>query len=322
MSKDLLSEAIADAKAIREVALENAKASIAETFAPQIKSMISTRLQEEESIDDDEDMHEMNMFEEEEEEMKEEYVFEEEDEDMEMEEGEDMEMEEGEDMEMEEGEDMEMEEGEDMEMEEGEDYSLEEIIAELEQELSEAEDMEMEEGEDMEMDEAKHEEEEMTQESVEAYINELLSEMEEEPIDEAEEKEDDEKDEKIEELQEELEEAYRTVKFLKNKINEVSLVNSKLLYTGKIFRSHTLNEKQKITILESFDRATSIREAKLLYTSISATLKESRSTPQPTAKKTRLKESRASKSTGSTRSAKVLQENKMVSRLQHLAGII
>jgi hypothetical protein len=81
MSKDLLSEAIADAKAIREVALENAKASIAEAFAPQIKSMLSTRLQEEQDLEDDD--------------LEEGFMFEEEDEDMMEGEGEDMEMEEG-----------------------------------------------------------------------------------------------------------------------------------------------------------------------------------------------------------------------------------
>jgi hypothetical protein len=83
-----------------------------------------------------------------------------------------------------------------------------------------------------------------------------------------------------------------------------------------------LNEQQKITILESFDRATTIRETKLLYATISSTLKESRNTGKVSGKKSRLKESRASKSTGSTKSTKVLQENRMVSRLQHLAGII
>jgi hypothetical protein len=338
MAKDLLSEAIADAKAIRAVALENAKASIAEAFAPQIKNMISTRLQEEESVDDEEMMEDGYMYEAEDEEMMEDgYMYEAEDEE-DMEEGfmyeaedeEDMmedgymyEAEDEEDMmedgymyEAEDEEDMDMEEAEDMDMEEGEDQSLDEIIAELEQQLSEAE------GEDdEELEEAEDEEDmkESTRRNVEAYLNELLSEMEGE--DEEETVKEQEEEEK-EELKKELAEAYRTVKFLKNKINEVSLINSKLLYTGKIFRSHTLNETQKISILESFDRAKNIRETKLLYATISTTLKENKSRNTQPKKKGRLKESRASRPISSTKSGKVLQENRIVTRLQQLAGII
>ena len=37
---DLLKEAIADAKAVRETALENAKIALQEAFAPQLKSML------------------------------------------------------------------------------------------------------------------------------------------------------------------------------------------------------------------------------------------------------------------------------------------
>ncbi len=43
----LLREAIADAEAVRQTAIENAKLSLEETFTPQIKSMISRRLRAE-----------------------------------------------------------------------------------------------------------------------------------------------------------------------------------------------------------------------------------------------------------------------------------
>ena len=45
---DILKEAIADAKAVRETALENAKMALEEAFTPQIKSMLSAKLKEEE----------------------------------------------------------------------------------------------------------------------------------------------------------------------------------------------------------------------------------------------------------------------------------
>ena len=57
MAKDILKEAIADAKAVREVALANAKAALEEAFTPKLQSMLSARLSEE--LDEAEDMEEM-----------------------------------------------------------------------------------------------------------------------------------------------------------------------------------------------------------------------------------------------------------------------
>ena len=48
---DLLKEAIADAKAVRETALENAKMALEEAFTPRLKSMLSQKIQNE--LDDD-----------------------------------------------------------------------------------------------------------------------------------------------------------------------------------------------------------------------------------------------------------------------------
>ena len=45
-NRDLLKEAIADAKAVKEMAIANAKMALEEAFTPQLKSMLSTRLQE------------------------------------------------------------------------------------------------------------------------------------------------------------------------------------------------------------------------------------------------------------------------------------
>ena len=55
---DLLKEAIADAKAVRETALENAKAALEEAFTPQIKSMLSAKLSETEDDEAEEGAHE------------------------------------------------------------------------------------------------------------------------------------------------------------------------------------------------------------------------------------------------------------------------
>ena len=53
MSSDLLKEAIADAKAVRETALENAKMALEEAFTPQLKSMLSAKLKEEDLEEDE-----------------------------------------------------------------------------------------------------------------------------------------------------------------------------------------------------------------------------------------------------------------------------
>ena len=51
---DLLKEAIADAKAVRETALANAKMALEEAFTPQLKSMLSAKLKEDEFDDEEE----------------------------------------------------------------------------------------------------------------------------------------------------------------------------------------------------------------------------------------------------------------------------
>ena len=49
---DLLKEAIADAKAVRETALQNAKMALEEAFTPQLKSMLSAKLKEDHMEDE------------------------------------------------------------------------------------------------------------------------------------------------------------------------------------------------------------------------------------------------------------------------------
>jgi hypothetical protein len=308
--QDLLKEAIADAKAIRQVAIENEKASLAETFAPKIKRMVAEEMKSEE----DDSLYEEDEYTDEDDSL-DETLFE-----MEGEEKDD-EMMEGEDMED------EMMEGEGMEDEyDGEDSDeLDEILRELDME---DEDPMMEEDgmEEPEAAPAPKEAPVMKEPSkksdLEEFIREMLSEMEGSEEEEEPSADMEAMKEELDSKEEELQEAYRTVRFLKKKINESLLINSKLLYSGKLFRAHNLDESQKVSILESFDRATSIRETKLLYASLATTLNEIKS--KVNSKSMRLKESRASKSTlNSTKpSPRILEENKMVSRLQQLAGII
>jgi hypothetical protein len=120
-------------------------------------------------------------------------------------------------------------------------------------------------------------------------------------------------------MKEELREAYATVKTLKSELNEINLLNAKLLYTNKIFKSKNLTESQKVKVLESFDKATTVKEAKLVYETVNSGLKT---------KKTYVNENlgRASKSAGmavrKTTKQPIVESNEMVMRFQKLAGII
>ena len=125
-------------------------------------------------------------------------------------------------------------------------------------------------------------------------------------------------------MKEALEEAYDTVGHLKSVINEVNLLNAKLLYTNKLFRNFDLNEGQKMKVIENFDRAANTREAKLVF----STLAESFQKPSRGKRKV-VKESKslASKPVATTAPSKqttqVLSEGfEQANRWKKLAGLI
>jgi len=113
----------------------------------------------------------------------------------------------------------------------------------------------------------------------------------------------------------ELNEARKTIKSLSSTLNEVNLLNAKLLYVNKIFKERSLNESQKLKVIKSFDKATTAKEAKNVY----EILKESLNTKQ----KTSLKESIgfASQSRGYIKNNNIIESDPFVSRWQKIAGI-
>ena len=127
-------------------------------------------------------------------------------------------------------------------------------------------------------------------------------------------------------MENELKEAYEVVNQLKGMLQEVNLLNSKLLYTSKLFRNYALSENQKKDILENFERVVTIREAKLLYSTYA---KVHEGVDASKGKKSKsITESFASKPTNSTapsaatKSNIVNESNNLRARLQELAGII
>ena len=99
-------------------------------------------------------------------------------------------------------------------------------------------------------------------------------------------------------------------------LNEVNLLNAKLLYTNKIFKAKTLTESQKVKVLGAFDKAGTVKETKLVFETLNEGLKT---------KKAPIKESlgRASKATGNfkTRKNPIIETDPMVARFQKLAGL-
>ncbi len=131
-------------------------------------------------------------------------------------------------------------------------------------------------------------------------------------------------------LKKQLRESYQTVQKLQETLNEVSLINAKLLYTGKLFRAHNnLKEDQKITILEYFDRITRLEDVKVLYDKFNRTLNARNNQTTQKAQTSARRQGTISEAVasrpilGTTKpsDSKIIQEDTLVARLQLLAGI-
>lgn len=69
-------------------------------------------------------------------------------------------------------------------------------------------------------------------------------------------------------LRSELKEYRDAVLYLRSKLNEVNLLNAKLLYTNRLFKSYNMDVRQKMRVVENFDRAATPREAKLVFATL------------------------------------------------------
>ena len=376
MNRQFLQEAIADAKAVKESAIANAKVALEEAFSPQLQSMFASKIEE---MDKDEDKMEEGYDEQ--------YEAMDDDAKKMEEKMSDPDMRHGED------EGGKPEAGalkateKDREIKEEDDMSLDEILAELEKdevkedartdaeeegyldgmkdekedlkedertdaeeegyldgEKDEKEDMEDKEDEDIDL-------EDMSEDDLKAFIEDVIEDMvsageleagesfeddvdvevndeeeievqddEEVSVDVSEAKEDvKEEDDEKKKMEEDLNEAMETIATLRSELNEINLLNAKLLYANKIFKSKNLTESQKAKVLGAFDKATTVKEAKIVYSTISENL---------VTKKKTVNESvigRASKTSITPKVAKkkpIVESDEMVNRFKKLAGII
>lgn len=375
-NSNLLKEAIADAKAVRETAIANAKIALEEAFTPRLQSILSQKLQQEmEGEEEDADVNEEYGVEDTsdadsskidgdnkqpQDKVKNSSDLAKTNPDTDVETAEvGLEPDEAEKANVSEGEESEeaeeVSEGEyndegeeeitsesdemDMDSEEDEDeLDLEAIIRELEEELDDEEEGEVE---DIASDVVDSHEDEMHEEEMESEpemgddyesdeeeeidLDEILREMgygdDEEEVNEEEESEEDNSE--LEEARAELAEAISTIKSLKGTINEVNLLNAKLLYTNKLFRSYELTNEQKHKVVETLDRTSNVREVKLVFSTLAESLKMG-GTARKQKQTAKLTESFASKPVASTAPKKeVITEstNTMADRFKQLANI-
>jgi len=399
---DLLREAIADAKAVRETALANAKIALEEAFTPRLQSMLSKKIAtemedseemrdaEEEEMDEmdaeemrdseegmhdkEEGMHDAEEMRDSEEEMEEMRDKDEEEMD-EAEDAEEMEdSEEGEEMREEEDAE-ETEDSEEMreeeDAEEEDELDLESVLAELEKDLDDEDQVdEMEdkdEEEKVDESEDKEEDETMDENDVSSEIGKAdnkvapaagdsskvgqgpesegsdkkagdelgdhetvddLTEVEDKDeedldLDEVlraltEEDKEEEDAEENEKLKAEIKEHRKVINFMRSKLNEVNLLNAKLLFSNKLFRAFGLNNNQKLKVVETFDRTKNLREVKLVY----ATLAESFKRPGKRISES-VRKGSSSKPVRSTKPKAVLSEGQeLKARFKKLANIL
>ena len=362
MSKELFKNAIAEAKSVREAAIANAKEALEETITPHLKELLAAKLQEmdevEEEVMEEEVVDEVVTEGDGLEEIKPSSVAEAEEDDAE-ETADDSEENNAEDMEddseevtddtpvtdatigelsdalvddvavkviealKEEGVEIEDDvtvdpeqdtmldepeseitlEGDDMD----EEIDLEEMLREI---LAEKDEMEEGHGHD-DMEEGHgHDKEKMEEGSHEEMEEEISEEVEEGSYDK-------------DKMEEELKEALETIDTLRQDLQEVNLLNSKLLYVNKVFKANNLTESQKANVIAAFDKAENVKEVKLVFETVSENV-VSKQASKPARSVNESKLGSASKATGTTaRRPQIISESdQAVLRMQKLAGII
>jgi hypothetical protein len=364
-NKTLFDEAIADAKQIKEVALKNAKIAIADAFNPKLQAMFSEKIKQEvEGGEDDENIevedepvatNEEGMEDDGEDEVK---STADDDQTVKEEDGEKIDTEEpvvseedDKDIDIEDDEPKTEDEPVQEEDEKSEDEKeLEEILKELEGDenpATEDDEIKMENEDNDEDDipvdtdpvedepkETTTEEEEIPAEEPKTddddediNIDELVADMkeEDEPNDEYNNYELEEQKKKTARAEKNLSEAIKVIKSLKTTMNEVNLLNSKLLYANKLFRQYEkLSESQKLKIIDNMDKANSLREVKLVYVTLVESLKSTSVKKEVNGTTKRLTESIASGIVGNTQVNKkkvILESNEIRDRFQKLANI-
>ena len=315
MKRELFQEAIADAKAVRNAAIINAKAALEESFTPHLQSILSTKIREMEEEDDEPFVDESTT----DDEFNLDELLEELDEADDKEDDDkpkppkkkaEPKKDDDKDEPKDDDKPKKKDNDDELDIEDMTEDQLKTFIEDIITGMVETGELEpgeggIEGGEDEEL-------------GFDVIDDELPStDMEEIDLDVIDD-EDLEEEDKYVEMETQLQEAVSTVKFLKSKLNEINLLNSKLIYTNKIFKARNLTEGEKVKVLGAFDKATTTKEAKLVYETVKSGINKAK---RPVKNQVR---GRASKFIGENltkRNKPIIETNEMVSRFQKIAGI-
>jgi hypothetical protein len=383
-NRDLLKEAIAEAKSVKETAIANAKLALEEAFTPHLKSMLSAKLEE---MDIDEDVNEetepveemdapsferknspagdslkdlspkkvgqSTVQEEEEKGLDEEEInldellaeleldedkrtdaeeegyldgMKDEKADLKEDERTDAEEEGYKDGMKDEKEDMEDKDDEEIDLEDMSEDDLKGFIEDVIKDM--VADGEIEPGDEFVEDEVEVEDVEdidvEDEVSVDVEIDEVENLDEKMTKKEKAEGDDRKKDDKIEAETEKMrfKEALDEIDALKVELQEVNLLNAKLLYTNKIFKAKNLTEDKKVKVLKAFDKAVDVRQAKTIFETLTEGLVDKVSKPSINES---IKRGAASKASGLEPKATkqpIIESNEVFDRMRKLAGLI
>jgi len=350
-NRDILKEAIADAKAVKETAIANAKIALEEAFTPFLQEKFAAKLAEIDEMEKNEDELSENKDD------MDEYMYEEDIDENMYEKKDSMDeidldelLRELEDMDevindpkgpgahgniapssISDTDLMEAEEAEEEEEFDIESMSEEDLKSFIEDVISDmVEAGELEAGHEGMEDEVEVEDEE----EEEVDLDELLREMDDEidyddldrSNDDAYEKAFSSMDEarkmkkEKDEMKRELDEAYKALNKIQSELNEINLLNSKLLYSNKVFKAKNLTESQKVKVLAAFDKAASKKEAQLVYETVMENLNAQTTTKRPMTESVRGMASRVIAGAQNTKQP-IIEVNSAFDRMQKLAGI-
>lgn len=132
--------------------------------------------------------------------------------------------------------------------------------------------------------------------------------------------------EENEQLKTQLNEAEQALTYLRGQLNEINLLNAKLLYTNRLFKEYSMDNNKKMKIVEMFDLAKNVREVKMTYAVIAESLNFGADFQKKSSSKVQsITEGMASKPVAGTAPNKQIiaesAKSEMVQKFQRLAGI-
>ena len=121
-------------------------------------------------------------------------------------------------------------------------------------------------------------------------------------------------------LREQLDKYKQAMSEVKENLYEVNLSNARLLYTNRVLRNTSLNERQKDKIVEAISTAGSVTEAKTIYETLQSAVEATPNKRSPQSLSEAIGRNRASV-IRATRQESTKTSDVFSDRMRRLAGI-